>query len=119
MSAVTNRRTADHYTWGGACDGWRLLAGDDLIVTEERIPPGGGEVAHFHAKARQLFYVLRGELTMDISGASHVLAAGDALEIVPGATHRAYNAGAANVDFLVISAPTTAADRVNVASTGR
>ncbi len=114
MTRVTNRGAADHYTWGAVCDGWRLLAGNDLAVTEERIPPGGGEVAHYHTRARQCFYVLRGELTMEFADRSVALRAGDALEIVPGTVHRAHNAGAVDTDFLVISAPTTKADRTDV-----
>jgi len=53
-----NTTNAEHYVWGEVCDGWRLLAGGDLAVTQERIPPGRGEAEHYHGKARQLFFVL-------------------------------------------------------------
>jgi mannose-6-phosphate isomerase-like protein (cupin superfamily) len=36
---------------------------------------------------------------------------GEALEIGPGCAHRFFNGGAADVRFLVISAPTTRGDR--------
>ena len=54
----TSRANARHYLWGGACDGWHLLAGDDLSVIEERMPPGTAEQRHSHVRARQFFYVL-------------------------------------------------------------
>ena len=44
-----NRSNAEHYVWGDGCDGWRLLDRPDLSVIEERIPPGRGEVVHFHS----------------------------------------------------------------------
>ena len=35
--------SAEHYRWGEACDGWQLLAREDLSVIEERMPPGTAE----------------------------------------------------------------------------
>ncbi len=104
-----NRKTAEHYHWGnaasGPCDGWHLVKGDDLSVIEERMPPDTEERSHRHKQARQFFYVLEGELTMELKGESVVLAAGDGLEIEPGATHQAMNRSDADVRFLVISQP--------------
>src|SRR6185295_2037498 len=56
-SMIKNRKTADHYTWGDGCDGWRLLDCADLTVTEERMPPGESEINHSHGRSRQLFFV--------------------------------------------------------------
>ncbi|MBL8378370.1 MAG: cupin domain-containing protein [Burkholderiales bacterium] len=111
---IKNRETAEHYRWGGVCDGWRLLDRPDLSVIQERIPPSAGEVRHYHARARQLFYVLEGTLDIDIDCRVHHLARGDALEVPPGSTHRVRNTGDADVTFLVVSAPSTTGDRVNV-----
>ena len=44
---IKNISTAQHYRWGDACDGWRLLNRPNLSVMQERIPPGAGEVSHF------------------------------------------------------------------------
>lgn len=112
--AVRSRDTAEHYVWGEACDGWRLLSQPDLSVIEERIPPGRGEVAHFHTRARQLFYVLAGRLAIDRPGESLVLGQGDALEVSPSTVHRVHNPFDTDAVFLVISAPTTTGDRTNV-----
>jgi mannose-6-phosphate isomerase-like protein (cupin superfamily) len=111
---VKSRANAEHYVWGEVCDGWRLLARPDLSVTEERIPPGRGERRHYHERARQLFFVLEGGLELEIDGAVHRLLRGDSLEIEPRRPHRVWNPHADDARFLVISAPTTAGDRVDV-----
>lgn len=53
--AGISARSAEHYVWGCGCDGWRLVDGDDLAVTEERVPPGASEQWHVHDQARQFF----------------------------------------------------------------
>ena len=108
---IRNRQTAEHYKWGQASDGWRLLDRPDLSVIQERIPPGEGEVKHLHRRARQLFFVLDGELQIELGTEVLTLGAGDAVEIEPAQAHRARNAGASPVSLLVISAPSTAGDR--------
>ena len=111
---VQNRDTAEHYTWGDVCDGWRLLSRPDLTVIEERIPPGHGEVPHFHSRARQLFYVLAGRLSIDRAGESLILGQGHSCEVPPATVHRVHNPFDTDAVFLVISAPTTTGDRTNV-----
>ena len=110
MSKV-DAATARHYAWGSACDGWHLLEGDDLSVIEERVPPGASEVRHRHHRARQFFYVLDGEATMELEGVVHVLRRGEGLHVPPGAAHRLRNASMADIRFLVVSAPKSHGDR--------
>jgi mannose-6-phosphate isomerase-like protein (cupin superfamily) len=68
---ITSTETAEHYKWGGPhgtdCDGWHLVKTTDLSIIEELMPPGAQEERHFHAKARQFFFVLEGELSMEWS----------------------------------------------------
>jgi mannose-6-phosphate isomerase-like protein (cupin superfamily) len=111
-SSVKSRANTEHYVWGGMCEGWRLLAGPDLSVTQERIPPGGGEVPHHHQRARQLFFVLEGQLEMDVGLETARLHRGEAIEVPPERIHRVWNASDEDVLFLVISAPTTQGDRI-------
>jgi mannose-6-phosphate isomerase-like protein (cupin superfamily) len=110
---VVSRETAEHYHWGDRCDGWILLPGDDVMVIQERMPPGTSEVRHFHSKARQFFYVLSGELTMELEGAPYRISAAHGIEVPAQARHQAMNAGTEDVHFLVISSPTTRGDRTN------
>ena len=112
MKAPVSKATAPHYTWGGDCDGWRLVASDGLSVIHERMPAGRAEVAHRHARARQLFVVLVGELTMVLTDGEQRIGAGEALEIEPGSVHQAVNRGPAAVEFLVISQPPARGDRI-------
>lgn len=112
---IQNRSTAPHYQWGDACDGWRLLDGDDLSVIEERMPPGTAEVMHLHDCANQVFYVLEGALILQVGGKVERLSAGDSLNVRPGLSHQARNESETDdVRFLVISAPTTKRDRRSV-----
>jgi mannose-6-phosphate isomerase-like protein (cupin superfamily) len=110
---VVSCATAEHYDWGEGCGGWLLLPGNDLLVIEERMPPATSEVRHFHSRARQFFYVLSGELLMELEGSEHVIGASHGLEIPPLARHRAMNASEQEVTFLVISSPTTRGDRTD------
>lgn len=110
MSAVSTA-SARHYTWGGSCDGWHLLDVPDLSVIEERMPPGSAEARHRHQRSRQFFRVLEGEAQLELDGVVHCLQAGDGLHVPPGAAHQMRNASAADVRFLVVSAPHSHGDR--------
>lgn len=111
MSATVSTASADHYIWGEVCDGWHLVRGANLSVIEERMPPVAQEQRHFHTRARQFFYVLDGELTIELAGAHHSLTAGIGLEISPGEPHQALNNSQKEVRFLVISQPASHGDR--------
>ena len=110
---IKNIHSAEHYRWGQVCDGWRLLERSDLSVIQERIPPGAGEVMHYHSRARQCFFVLEGELRIQVGEQLFRLSTGDSLEVSPGERHQVRNAGHADAMFLVVSAPTTRGDRVD------
>ena len=103
---------AAHYMWGKECDGWRLTDGGALSVIEELMPPGASETPHHHAHARQFFYVLAGEASMELGRETFVLEPGQGIEVSPGTIHRICNRGAGPLRFLVISTPTTRGDRV-------
>jgi uncharacterized cupin superfamily protein len=104
---------APHYTWAEVCDGWHLVRTDTLSIIEERMPPGTAERRHLHAHARQFFYVLSGELTLELDGQRHILTAGHGLEVAPGLAHQAFNRSAADVRFLVTSQPPSHGDRTD------
>jgi mannose-6-phosphate isomerase-like protein (cupin superfamily) len=109
----TGRRTAPHYTWGDACDGWHLLRTPSLSVIEERMPPSTSESRHYHRTATQFFYVLRGELSIELAGRHHTLSPNQGLEIPPGHPHQVRNPSPADdARFLVISTPPSHGDRV-------
>ena len=109
---VVAKQNAEHYIWGESCDGWRLLNREDLSVIQERVPPGQAEVMHYHERARQLFFILRGTAVMQFETHAVILRTGDSLEIPPGTRHQFKNESAEDVEFLVVSAPTTRGDRI-------
>jgi mannose-6-phosphate isomerase-like protein (cupin superfamily) len=111
---IINRAGADHYIWGGACDGWVLTPGRDLRIIEERMPPRSSETRHIHHRSRQFFYVLEGRLTMEMDGTSLTLNPRDGIEIPPMTPHQALNDSDDPVVFLVISAPGTQGDRTEL-----
>jgi mannose-6-phosphate isomerase-like protein (cupin superfamily) len=105
---------AEHYIWGESCDGWHLLKRDDMSVIQECVPPRGKEVMHYHKTARQFFYILAGEGTMSFEDRDVSLRKGDGIEIAPQVKHQFKNPSDDDVYFLVISAPSTRGDRVNL-----
>lgn len=105
-------QNTEHYNWGAGCDGWHLLKGDDLSVIEERMPPGAAEQRHRHARSRQFFYILAGEMTLELEGETHRLQPGEGLHVPPDTAHQARNDSAADVRFIVVSAPKSHGDRI-------
>ncbi len=111
---VVDKQNAEHYVWGEGCDGWHLLKRDDVSVIQERVPPGKQEAQHYHNHSRQLFYILSGTATMRVENQKYALAAGQSIEIPPGAVHQFKNESDLDVEFLVISCPKSHGDRVQV-----
>jgi mannose-6-phosphate isomerase-like protein (cupin superfamily) len=111
---MTNKDAAEHYIWGGVCEGWHLVRSEGLSVIQERMPPGTSEVRHAHAHARQFFFVLAGAATIEVAGKREQLAVGDGVEIGPGVPHQIFNCSDRDVEFLVISQPPAQGDRVMI-----
>lgn len=108
------RNVANHYNWGGACDGWHLVKRDDVSIIAEKMPPGTTEQMHYHTKARQFFYILSGVATMIFTDEKIVLSDNEGIEIVPGSAHQMANNSEEDVDFLVISIPKSHGDKIIV-----
>ena len=107
----TSRAVGQQYDWGDGCQGWHLVRAQNLSVIEERMPPGTREARHWHARARQFFYVLSGTLTLEVEGVTHSLAARTGIELPQGTAHQAINETTSDVEFLVISEPPSHGDR--------
>jgi len=111
---IVSSENAEHYTWGGICDGWHLLKSADLSVIQERVPPGGAEVRHYHEHAHQFFFVISGEATLELGHKKLVLRSQQGISIPPKVTHKLINASNEELAFIVVSAPTSQGDRVLV-----
>jgi mannose-6-phosphate isomerase-like protein (cupin superfamily) len=111
---IVGKENAEHYIWSEDCDGWHLLKESNLSVIEERVPPGGAEVRHYHERAHQFFYFLSGEATMEIADRKIVVGHHQGLSMPPKTSHRLLNEEQQDLVFLTISAPMSHGDRINV-----
>jgi mannose-6-phosphate isomerase-like protein (cupin superfamily) len=109
-----NKETAEHYIWGNVCDGWHLVKQPELSVIHERMPAGSKEVRHYHERSRQFFFVLSGTATLEMNGDIHTLCRHEGVEVASGVPHQMRNDSSEDVEFLVISQPTTRGDRIHV-----
>lgn len=104
---------AEHYTWGNNCDGWFLVRTSELNIIEELMPSGSSETRHHHVHARQFFFVLEGELTMEIEHHEFIVRAGEGIEIAPGQAHQAMNRSTSQLRIMVTSQPPSHGDRID------
>lgn len=116
---IVSTNDAEHYTWPSAigavlCDGWHLHRSGALSVIEERMPPGTAEQRHLHLHTTQFFYVLAGELTIELAGQEHRLSLFTGLTVAAQTPHQVFNRGSEDARFLVISQPPSHGDRVAV-----
>jgi methyltransferase (TIGR00027 family) len=102
---------AERYTWGDGCEGWHLVRRDGLSVIQERMPAGTSEVRHRHDESTQFFYVLTGEIEVEVDGVTHVVGACSGIEVRRRVPHQVFNRAAAPAEFLVVSQPPAQGDR--------
>ena len=112
-SGPVSRENAEHYRWGVECDAWYLVNDEQLSVIEEFMPPGAAEIRHHHEKAQQFFYIVSGEVLMEVEGQTSLLPAGTGIRVMPGKRHQIRNPSSGPVRFLVISHPRSHGDRFN------
>lgn len=111
---MVNKQNARHYTWGNNCDSWIMVDTAGLSVKQELMPPGTKEELHVHEKAQQFFFVLNGTAVFYVNGQKQIISAQQGLSILPGTNHFIANESDENLEFLVISQPSTTNDRQNI-----
>ena len=111
---VVSIRSAEHYRWGGCCDGWYLVKNDRITVIQERMPAGSSETWHMHRKAQQFFYVLKGQATLEFKERVVVLHEGEGALVSMGIAHRIRNSLKQNLLLQVTSEPPSHGDRVEI-----
>ena len=123
IPVVSRENPLTHYVWGDNCDGWNLVDKAELSVKMERMPPHTAEQKHFHRRARQFFFILRGTATfVVVEGVGTVegvetrieVKAQQGLEIPAGLPHRILNQSEEDLEFILCSQPSTAGDRINI-----
>ena len=113
MNVVSKYNFLSHYKWGEECDGWNLVDEASISVKQEKMPAGTSEKNHFHNKAEQFFYILKGVAEIEIEGKLFRLNIGEGLHIKAGVQHRIFNTGNEDLEFILCSTPSTVNDRVN------
>lgn len=108
-----NKENSEHYTWGDNCSGWHLVKSQELSVIEEKMPPNTQEKMHYHAVAQQFFQILKGMATFEIENEIIHVQQGEGIHIPPKAKHKIRNDQTMDLEFIVISQPTTRGDRFN------
>lgn len=111
--APVSRENAEHYRWGDDCDAWYLVKDPQLSVIEEFMPPGAAEIRHHHERAQQFFFILSGEVLMEMEGETTLVRAGSGIRVMPGKRHQIRNPSSVPVRLLVISQPMSHGDRIN------
>jgi len=115
MQTVSRYKPLNHYQWGNGCDGWVLLDTESLSVKQERMPTMTAEALHYHEKAQQFFFILKGIASFEIEGNGINVNAGEGLQIEAGKKHRIINNTADDIEFILSSQPSTSGDRFNCA----
>jgi quercetin dioxygenase-like cupin family protein len=86
-----------------------VIEGSDVFVKETELAPGDTMPFHHHSTVVDIFYCLKGELSIDQADiftgeavATVTLAAGDSITIKPGTAHRPHNRSSNDTRFLLI-----------------
>ena len=111
---IQSKHNSEHYTWGNACDSWVLNDSSNLSVKHEKMPAGTAEQLHFHERAEQVFYILKGEAMLQINNEKFQVRSGESISILPGSKHFISNESEDEIEFLVISSPSTYNDRIEI-----
>lgn len=81
------------------------LTGGSLGLTEVSVPPGGGPIAHSHAREDETCYLLSGELEFLIGDQSFTAGPGDTVFIPRTVRHRFRNVGLHDCEMLFLFTP--------------
>ncbi|MDQ0783357.1 cupin domain-containing protein [Chryseobacterium sp. W4I1] len=111
---IQSKKNSEHYIWGNGCDSWVLKDSLHLSVKQEIMPAGATEKLHFHETAEQVFYILKGEAVLHINNEQFKVRAGESISVQPQSEHFISNESQEEVEFLVISSPSTNNDRIEI-----
>ena len=109
-----SKQNSEHYIWGENCDSWVLLDSESLSVKQEKMPPKSKELLHFHKNAQQFFFILKGKATFVVDEEVFEIAENSGFHITPDKNHLIENQSDTDLEFLVISNPSTNNDRFAV-----
>lgn len=111
---VLNKPTAlHHYKWGNNCDGWVFADTETLSVKQKLMPQQTAESLHYHKKAQQFFFILKGIATFEVEEQVFSVKESEGFHIAAGKKHRILNNTNSDLEFILSSQPSTNNDRFN------
>lgn len=113
MTIISKENPLSHYKWGNNCDGWNLVNKDEVSIKQELMPSQTAEKLHFHTHAEQFFYILKGCATFLIEEEELWVEPNNGLVITAGSKHKIMNKEDHDLEFILISYPSTANDRTD------
>ena len=110
MIAPTLRTPTEGRTIAVVGDVYRFLAtGEDTngkyAMWEAIVPPGGGPPPHVHSREEEGFYILEGEITLQVGGERIVAKAGMFVNMPVGTPHSFKNESGRTAKMLISVAP--------------
>lgn len=95
--------------WGPGDEVRFILTGADtggaLFLGEVTVPPGGGPPPHLHRNEDESFYLLQGNLTMQVSEQTLSVSQGDFVKVSRGTVHSFKNTSSQPAKMLVFCNP--------------
>ncbi len=74
-------------------------------LAEAVVSVGSATDEHYHKVSEEIYYVLSGIGEIRVNGESAPVRAGDAIALAPGAVHKIWNRGDADLVFLCLCVP--------------
>jgi len=108
-----SKENSEHYKWGNNCNGWHLVKSEKLSIIEELMPANTSEQKHYHNFSEQYFYILNGTATFEMEKEIVEVNKGEGIHIYPQVVHQIKNEKSTDLEFIVISQPTSRGDRIN------
>src|SRR5437868_3326448 len=103
MQKVSKYESLNHYGWGNNCEGWVFVDTETLSIKQELMPRHTTEALHYHEKAQQFFFILKGIATFEVEEQSLTVHAGQGVHIKAGSKHRIINNIGEYLEFILIS----------------
>ena len=79
-------------------------------LAEATLAPGGETAEHYHPRAEEIYWFLRGQARLRLGSEEAQVRAGDCVVITPGTPHKLYNTGAEPLVLMCCCAPAYAPD---------
>jgi mannose-6-phosphate isomerase-like protein (cupin superfamily) len=118
MQILSENSPLSQYRWGDSarCECWNLVDEPSLSVKLERMAPKSAEQMHWHDRAQQFFFILKGAAVLEAGGEKIRLSCREGMRIPPGLRHRILNEETDSLEFLLASEPSVSGDRIEATS---